>query len=430
MARKRETGVALPEGVETKTIRKKSGKAYTYYYWNPGRNTDREGERIKLPDAIKHPARFFAEVERRRNSTPTSYPAGSIGDLITRYRASDEFKRLSEGTQSNYEVHMRRFEAHDTWGMVAVRDLAPITVQTARDAMKETAVMANQMLSVGRTIWDWAIPLDRAKFNPFDKVRDFDIPDRGHVPWPSWVIDYVRTHAWPDLVRMMRLGVMTCQRGSDLIRMGPEHRDRNGLWCRPLKTRKRRRSFHIPLAAADALEIDRWAETPVTFTNSRWLKPIDRFREDLYLYSPKGAQYTADGLRARWGRWLADTPEGREICRRWEEWIAAQVKKYDWDIEPDDADHPTIHGLRGTGILARAEQGYEVDQIANDIGMSRQNIEHYMRFKDQLENSLAILENFRKKCCKMSHFGGEWCNGSTTDSDSVCLGSNPSSPAK
>ena len=46
-----------------------------------------------------------------------------------------------------------------------------------------------------------------------------------------------------------------------------------------------------------------------------------------------------------------------------------------------------------------------------------------------LENSLAILENFRKKRCQISYFGGEWCNGSTTDSDSVCLGSNPSSPA-
>jgi hypothetical protein len=70
--------------------------------------------------------------------------------------------------------------------------------------------------------------------------------------------------------------------------------------------------------------------------------------------------------------------------------VAAQVKKYDWDIDLEDADHPTIHGLRGTGILARAEQGYaeqgyEVDQIANDIGMSRQNIEHYMRFKDQMK---------------------------------------------
>jgi hypothetical protein len=41
-------------------------------------------------------------------------------------------------------------------------------------------------------------------------VKDFDIPDRGHVPWPSWVVDYVRTHAWPDLVRMERLGIMTC----------------------------------------------------------------------------------------------------------------------------------------------------------------------------------------------------------------------------
>ena len=41
--------------------------------------------------------------------------------------------------------------------------------------------------------------------------------------------------------------------------------------------------------------------------------------------------------------------------------------------------------MRGTGILARAEQGYEVDQIANDIGMSRRNLEHYMRFRDQMK---------------------------------------------
>jgi hypothetical protein len=92
-----------------------------------------------------------------------------------------------------------------------------------------------------------------------------------------------------------------------------------------------------------------------------------------------------DGLRARWGRWLADTPEGRVICRRRKEWVGAQVKKYERDIDPDDADHPTIHGLRGTGILARAEQGYNVDQIANDIGMTSQNVAHYMRFRDQMK---------------------------------------------
>jgi integrase len=385
LARRRETGVTLPERVEKKIVRKKSGRVYTFYYWNPGRGTDREGDRIRLPSADTQPAAFWREVERRQTSAPTTHPAGSIGELITRYRGSDEFKRLSEGTQSNYEVHMRRFEAKDTWGVVPIRDLSPLAVQTARDAMRATPVMANQMLSVGRTIWDWAIPLDLAKLNPFDKVRDFEIPDRGHVPWPEWVVDYVRLHGWPDLVRVERLGIMTCQRGSDMIRMGPEQRERNGIWCRPLKTRKKRRAFHIPLAAVDALELDRWAETPMTFTNSRWLKPISRHRKDLYLYSPKGAQYTADGLRARWGRWLADTQEGRLLCRRWKEWVAAQVKKYEWDIDPEDADHPTIHGLRGTGILARAEQGYEVDQIANDIGMTRQNVEHYMRFRDQMK---------------------------------------------
>lgn len=374
----------LPEGVE-RSVKKSGSKVYTYYYWNPHRGTDREGDRILLPNADTNPEAFWREVKRRQSSPSTTYPAGSIGDMISRYRDSDEFKRLGEGTQSNYEVHMRRFEARDTWGLVVVSDLSALVVQTARDAMKETPVMANQMLSVGRTIWDWAIPLDLAKVNPFDKVKDLEIPDRGHVPWPSWVIETVRASAWPDLVRMARLGVMTCQPGSDMIRMGPEHRERNGIWCRPKKTRKRRRSFHIPLATTDALELDRWAETPVTFTNTRWLKPIARHRDDLYLYSPKGAQYTPDGLRARWGRWLAGTPEGKALCKHWKEWVTAQVKKYEWDIDPEDADHPTIHGLRGTGILARAEQGYDVDQIANDIGMSRQNVEHYMRFRNQMK---------------------------------------------
>ncbi|MCW2195133.1 hypothetical protein DXU07_00935 [Bradyrhizobium elkanii] len=372
----------LPEGVEL-SVKKRGDKVYTYYYWNPGRGTKRQGKRVKLPDPAKNLVAFGRAIERLQTEVPTSYPAGSVGDLTVRYRNSEEFKKNADGTRSNYEVHMRRFEEH--WGTVAERDLTPLTVQTARDSMKETPVMANQMLSVGTTIWDWAIPLGLAKINPFEKVKDLEIPDRGHVPWPAWVIEFVNKHATTDLVRMMKLGVMTCQRGSDLILMGPGHRENNGIWCRPKKTRKRRRAFLIPLATVDALLLDRWAETPVTFTNTRWKAPIDRHRDDLYLYSPKAAQYTPDGLRARWGRWLADTEEGRTLCRRWKEWVAGQVKKYFWDIDPDDADHPTIHGLRGTGILARAEVGYEVDQIANDIGMSRQNVEHYMRFKDQMK---------------------------------------------
>jgi hypothetical protein len=58
LARKREASVTLPEGVERVEVHKKSGKVYTYFYWNPGRGTDREGERIKLPNADTRPRHF------------------------------------------------------------------------------------------------------------------------------------------------------------------------------------------------------------------------------------------------------------------------------------------------------------------------------------------------------------------------------------
>jgi hypothetical protein len=59
------------------------------------------------------------------------------------------------------------------WGTLAVRGLEPIAVQTLRDAMKEAPLMANQMLSVGGTIWDWAIPLNLAKLRSEARASAF-----------------------------------------------------------------------------------------------------------------------------------------------------------------------------------------------------------------------------------------------------------------
>jgi hypothetical protein len=41
----------------------------------------------------------------------------------------------------------------------------------------------------------------------------------------------------------------------------------------------------------------------------------------------------------------------------------------------------------------------------------------------------ATVEQVSKLLNLFGYSVGEWCNGSTTDSDSVCLGSNPGSPA-
>jgi hypothetical protein len=51
---------------------------------------------------------------------------------------------------------------------------------------------------------------------------------------------------------------------------------------------------------------------------------------------------------------------------------------------------PTIHGLRGTGVLTRWADGYNTDQISNDIDMM---VNHYMRFLDQM----AVAADGRKR---------------------------------
>ena len=50
MGRKRSDDIRLPKGVE-----RTAAKGHTYYYWNPGRKTDREGERFgcQIPKAIQ-----------------------------------------------------------------------------------------------------------------------------------------------------------------------------------------------------------------------------------------------------------------------------------------------------------------------------------------------------------------------------------------
>lgn len=373
--------MTLPEGVE-----RVRAKGRIYYYWNPGRGTARQAKRIPLPDPLNHPIRFERELTCLRGPIKIIYPPGSIGDLVERYKNSGDFKGLAESTRTSYGIHLQTFQ--DVWGMLPARDLTGEGVMTLRDSMAATPGMANHMLSVGRTLWGWAAPLSIVDGNPFAGIADLETGDNGHIPWPAWCSDYVCKTAPVDLVRMIRLGLATCQRESDLIRMGPGHREGPGVWCRPKKTRKKRKSFNIPLTPADALMLDRWADAPMMFTSTRWRAPIARHHADVYLYSPRGRPYTTTSLQARWQRWLKRTEAGRDMCKLWQSWVADMVRKYEWDISAE-ARNPTIHGLRGAGILIRRAEGHDVDQISNDVGMSRQMVERYMRFRDQMQVAAA-----------------------------------------
>ena len=215
-----------------------------------------------------------------------------------------------------------------------------------------------------------------------------EIPDRGHVPWPKWALEDVLASVPEDLRRMVRLGAMTCQRESDLIKMGPIHceflRGRgSGIWCRPKKTRRRRRSVFIPLVLL----------TPSNWTDgqSRRLPstiPVGRLQYYVTMAKFICTHHAGPLTRKLATRSVASlvekTPAGNAVCKKWIDWLKLQIARYEWELDPDDAKGPTIHGLRGTGVLLRWSEGFDVDQISNDIGMSRQMVEHYMRFKDQM----------------------------------------------
>lgn len=375
----------LPREVQ---VQKSKGR--TYYYWAPGRGTERAGPRSRLPDDPEKPE-FWREVERLGGANP-NIPAGSIADLVQRYRDSEDFRSgLTASSQKTYGVHLDRFAHPELWGLFQAKGLTPVAIQTARDALKATPVMANQMLGVGRTLWAWAIPLGLvpAGSNPFEQVKPLRVPERGHVPWPEWARDFVVAHAPEDIIRFVKLGVMTGQRESDLVRFGPVHRHDNGLWCRPQKTARRRREFFIPLATTEALALDRWAKSPIRFRASRFTRDVERHREDLYLYTPRGEPYTPERIRRRWTWWLAKTDHGRDLSARWKVWLADQVKRYGWQHDAEEARGPTLHGLRGAAVGLRRRAGYQAQEIANGIGMSLPMVMHYTRFVDQMEAAQA-----------------------------------------
>jgi hypothetical protein len=80
------------------------------------------------------------------------------------------------------------------------------------------------------------------------------------------------------------------------------------------------RRIESRLRTADALELDRWAETPIIFENTRWKAPRPQHNPDLYLYSPRGNPFTETSLRARWYRWLGSNV-GLALCSKWRKWI-------------------------------------------------------------------------------------------------------------
>jgi len=392
MARKRKIAVDLQPDIHAV-----KAKGKTYYYFQRNRGAKVKGERVPLGSDPTDPE-FWKRYRELAGIVPPEEQSGTIARMITAWRSSPEWNAYTEGTQRDYTFYTDKILI--AWGADQANAVKPKHALALRDTLAaDSPGSANHLVSVGKTLWKWAIPREYASSNPFREIETILTDDEGHWPWPDWALDYVEKHSYPDLVRFTYLASQTGQRESDVIKLGEAHLEGGGIWLRPRKTRRKRKGFWVPLLKEANARVKSWLVEPVVFDLIRRKAPLSVGPCQTFVFSPTGSAYSPEGLRSRWNRWL-NTAEGKEFLKQWHQWERAQRERDGEEIEEGSEFRPTLHGLRSTAVVLRRLAGYKDEDIANDIGMSLPMVRGYSRFIDQrlaAETNIVMLEERKKR---------------------------------
>lgn len=330
MGRKRTEAVPLPEGVQV--VRKKSGRVY--YYYQPHRNTDRAGARVRLPD----PSEPEFWLAYRKASTGSEVTAGSFDALIRAYKASPEWQWLRPKSRENYEHYLKRLSEHAGDRMVSAMTKADI--YALRDGMSATPHAANMMVTILRLLIEWSIPKEYRADNPAIGVKRLKIEDDGAKPWDEASYAHVLGNAEPHIRRMVFLGRATGQRVSDLVRMRPADMEADGInvWV----GKRREKKHFVPLTKEQVAEINSWG-----------CRDLERF-----IRTKTGKAYGAHYLSSGFAAWrdAEKALEGKDL---------------------------TVHGLRATAVYDRHLAGATPLNISDEICMSVAMVSRYLRFANK-----------------------------------------------
>ena len=209
MARPRKPTLVLPSYVHRVVSRGKE-----YFTYQRGKGTKHAGPRIKLP----HPSDpdFIAAVCRAAGEPPPQPKPGTFEVLIKEYRASPEWRQLSDASRRDYGRYLDGIER--TLRRFRVDALEPKHVLALRDARQDTPAAANNLVRVLSALISWSVPRGFRNDNPCEHIRKFKIGE-----WPRWsweAICHWRENAVPEMWCAAALALYTGQRQSDVLGMG------------------------------------------------------------------------------------------------------------------------------------------------------------------------------------------------------------------
>jgi integrase len=212
------------------------------------------------------------------------------------------------------------------------------------------------MASVLRSLLEFGVKRGYRVDNPAVGVEHIKVDEADHAPWPEAGYAFVMEHAPTHLRRTTFLGRTTAQRVSDLVKMRSADLTDDGINLRIGKLRDK--PHMVPLTKAQMAEIRSWGVCDL----------------DFFITTPGGKRCTERYLNHLWREWRA-SPE------------AAPIR----------ALKMTIHGLRATAINDRRVVGTEDGAIADELGMSVNMVQRYLRFADKIASARASRDRRERK---------------------------------
>ncbi|MBP1859792.1 tyrosine-type recombinase/integrase [Rhizobium herbae] len=337
--RHQKANISLPKSVHRIVSRGKE-----YFYFQKGRGTENPGSRIALPKD-PHSPEFWAAIQQLRGasiSMPADTFSAVLDEWILQLRASGE---LTDGTISFYEQSSQI--ARKAWGALSPRGLKPLHVQAVMNGLSGKPGAANNFLSTMRSFSKWARLNEHIDANLTEGITPRK-SENGHKPWTVAQIEAAKEKLSGVVRRGVILYLYTGMRGSDAVRVGPEHIDEGGF---ALTTQKKKRAVYCPILPELEEEMKSW---------------------DM---SPPGPFLQQEGRKA-----------GNKYTRKLFSRHFAEQR----DQIPELAG-VTLHGLRCTAVIRLRRAGLSIGQIGDIVGMSMATIERYCRFVDKKASGKAAL---------------------------------------
>jgi integrase len=310
---------------------KKTGRT-RYYFRYRGQQAPLPG----LPGSNEFSAAYDdlqRQLVAKLSPKPIAYAPATLGGVIERYLASEEYQSKAPNTRRIYRRILDRLKEAAGRGLIA--DLREHHVRQIRERFRPSTSQADMAVILLRVLWVFAKEelAMHIGVNPAGEVRRLHKSD-AYEPWPPDVIakfeDYVRTNPIARLALLLLL--FTGQRVGDVAAMKWSQYDGKGIGVRQQKTRA---LLWIPCDARLKATLD------AAPRNSEFIV---------------GKSFTGDGLS--------------NVVKR--------------ALRRIGAERYTTHGLRKNAAIALAEAGCTPQQIGSVTGhRSWKMIQHYIAAADQ-----------------------------------------------